>query len=207
MPMLNFASWYDYIFEGVLGTLRKNAARLAPLQPGLKVLDIGCGTGSQLRYFSDNGYRIYGIDLSQPMLGLAKSKLGENAFLAMGNALRIPFPAQTFDLVICSLFVHQLAPALRSEMLIETSRVIKPSGQFLLVDFHVLSSRSFRGSLTYTLISTIEFMAGWEHFSNSRDFLDRGGIPPLAMEHQWRIQESIVVGNGNLGIYLLNRDN
>lgn len=203
--MLNFARWYDYIFEWVLGTLRKNTASLAPLQPGLKVLDIGCGTGSQLRYFSDRGYQICGIDLSQTMLGLAKSKLGENALLAMGDAIRIPFPSQTFDLVIASLFIHQLAPALRSAMLVETSRVIKPSGQILLVDFHVLSRRSVRGNLTYALISTIEFMAGWEHFSNSRDFLARDGIPPLAIEHQWRIKKKIVTGNGNLGIYLLGR--
>jgi len=205
--MLNFARWYDFIFEGVLKTLRKNAAILAPLQPGLTVLDIGCGTGSQLRYYSDSECEIYGIDLSRPMLGLAKSKLGDQAFLAVGDAIRIPYPAQTFDLVISSLFIHQLDPALRSAMMIETSRVAKPGGQILLVDFHQLSRGSIRGSLTFGLISLIEFIAGWEHFSNSRDFLARGGIPPLAIEHQWIIQKSIVVGNGNLGIYLLGREN
>lgn len=203
--MLNFARWYDFIFEWILGALRKNTASLVPLQPGLKVLDIGCGTGSQLRYLSDRGYKIYGIDLSEPMLGLAKSKLGKNALLSMGDAIRIPFPAQTFDLVISSLFIHQLAPALRSAMLVETSRVIKPGGQILLVDFRVLSRRSVRGNLTYALISTIEFMAGWKHFSNSRDFLARDGIPPLAIEHQWRIQKTVVTGYGNLGVYLLGR--
>jgi demethylmenaquinone methyltransferase/2-methoxy-6-polyprenyl-1,4-benzoquinol methylase len=204
-PILNFAGWYDSIFEGVLGGLRAAAARIVPPQEGMKVLDIGCGTGSQLAFYDKPGCQVYGIDLSQPMLRVARSKLGERAGLSIGDALQIPHQERTFNLVISSLFIHQLHPDQRTAMLEEAVRVLKPEGQILLVDFHVQDSRSIIGKLTYAVISMIEFFAGWEHFSNSRDFLAKGGIPPIAGNLGLRVRKEFVVGNGNLGVYLLNK--
>jgi ubiquinone/menaquinone biosynthesis C-methylase UbiE len=199
----NFARWYDPIFEGVLGGLRASAARVVPPHQGLKVLDIGCGTGAQLAYYQAGGSQVFGIDLSKPMLQVAKSNLGNQAALTVGDALRIPFPDRTFDLVISSLFIHQLHPGLRAAMLEEVVRVLQPEGKILLIDFHVQDKRSFTGKLIFIFISMIEFFAGWEHFNNSRDFLSHGGIPPLAAAQGLRNRKSIVVGNGNLGVYLL----
>jgi ubiquinone/menaquinone biosynthesis C-methylase UbiE len=206
-PILNFARWYDRIFEGTLGSLREIAARAVPPQEGIQILDIGCGTGSQLAIYNHAGCQIYGIDLSQPMLRIAKSKLGDRAGLTMGDALQLPHQEQTFDLVISSLFIHQLDPGQRSAMLEEAVRVLRPGGQILLVDFHVQERRSISGKFTYAFISMIEFFAGWEHFSNSRDFLAKGGIPPIADHMGLRVRKSFVVGYGNLGVYLLHRDN
>ena len=90
-------------------------------------------------------------------------------------------------------------------MLEEAGRVLKPEGQILLVDFHVQTKQSFLGKLTYAFISIVEFFAGWEHFSNSRDFLANGGIPALASGLELGIRKSIIVGNGNLGVYLLQQ--
>jgi ubiquinone/menaquinone biosynthesis C-methylase UbiE len=201
--MLIFARWYDPIFEGVLGSLRASAARIAPPHEGMKVLDIGCGTGAQLAFYQAGGSQVFGIDLSKPMLQVAKSNLGNQAALTVGDALGIPFPEGTFDLVISSLFLHQLHPGLRAAMLEEVIRVLQPEGQILLIDFHVQDKRSFTGKLIFIFISMIEFFAGWEHFNNSRDFLSHGGIPPLAAAQGLRNRKSIVVGKGNLGVYLL----
>jgi len=205
-PFLNFARWYDPIFEILLSGLRATAARVAPQREGMKGMDIGCGTGAQLEIYHAAGCQVYCIDLAQPMLKIARSKLGEGAVLSVGDALRIPHPDQAFDLVISSLFIHQLQPGLRTVMLEESARVLKPDGQILLVDFHVQAKRSFLGKLTYAFISVIEFFAGWEHFSNSRDFLANGGIPTLVSGLELEIQKSIIVGNGNLGVYLLHQD-
>jgi len=204
-PFLNFARWYDPIFENLLGGLRALVARLAPPRDGMKILDIGCGTGAQLDIYHAAGCQVCGIDLAQPMIRVAKSKLGEGAVLSVGDALRIPHPDQAFDLVISSLFIHQLQPGLRAAMLEEAGRVLKSEGQILLVDFHVQAKRSLLGKLTYAFISVIEFFAGWEHFSTSRDFLAKGGIPTLASGLELGIRKSIIVGNGNLGVYLLQQ--
>ena len=201
--MLNIARWYDTIFEGVLGGLRSMAARVVPPAEGMRVLDIGCGTGAQLAIYQAGGCQVFGIDLSQPMLRVARSNLDHPAVLTIADALRIPYPDRTFDLVISSLFLHQINPGMRAAVLNEAARVLQPEGQILLIDFHFQNKRSIKGKLTHAFISMIEFFAGWEHFSNSRDFLAQGGIPPLAADHGLQNRKTFVVGNGNLGVYLL----
>lgn len=201
--ILAIARWYDPLFESVLGGLRAMTARVVPPKKGMKVLDVGCGTGAQLAIYQQGGCEVCGIDLSPPMLKVAKSKLGEKAALTNSDAIRIPYPNDTFDLVLSSLFLHQINAPLRSAVLEETIRLLKPDGQILLVDFHPEAARPIKGRLTYYFISTIEFFAGWEHFRNSRDFLSRGGIPKLAMDQRLKIHKTFVVGNGNLGVYLM----
>jgi ubiquinone/menaquinone biosynthesis C-methylase UbiE len=202
--ILDTARWYDPLFEGVLGDLRAMAARVVPPKKGLKVLDVGCGTGAQLAIYQEGGCEVCGIDLSQPMLKVAKSKLGEKAALTNGDAIRMPYPNDTYDLVLSSLFLHQLNSPSRSAALEEVMRVLKPEGQILLIDFRLMEARSIKGKLTHFFISTIEFFAGWEHFSNSRNFLSQGGIPKLALGQGLKIRKTFVVGNGNLGVYLLH---
>ena len=202
---LNFARFYDPVFGKLLGGLRELVARVAVPDQGLKVLDIGCGTGSQLSIYDNSGCQVHGIDLAAAMLDVAKSKLEAGAGLCVGNALQIPYSNQSFDLVISSLFLHQLRSAQRGGMLEEALRVLKPSGKLVLIDFHHQDKRTLQGNLTYIFISIIEFFAGWEHFSNSRDFLARGGIPDLAASLGVDIRKSIIVGNGNMGVYLLRQ--
>ena len=179
------------------------AARVVPPKKGMKVLDVGCGTGAQLAIYQEGGCEVSGIDLSPPMLRVAKSKLDEKAVLTNSDAIRMPYPNDTFELVLSSMFLHALNASLRSAALEEAMRVLQPDGYILLIDFHPLEARSIKGKLTFFFISTIEFFAGWEHFSNSRDFLSRGGIPKLAKDQGLKIRKTFVVGNGNLGVYLL----
>lgn len=201
---LNIARWYDSLFEGILGGVRAMAARVAPPRKGMKVLDIGCGTGAQLAIYQEGECQVSGIDLSQPMLKIARSKLDNQAVLINGNALRMPYPDATFDLVLSSLFLHQLNPGIRAAVLGEALRVLQPEGQLLLIDFHTEDKRSMKGKLTHSIISVVEFFAGWEHFSNSRDFIAHGGIPSLAAGLGLKNRKTFVVGNENLGVYLLH---
>jgi ubiquinone/menaquinone biosynthesis C-methylase UbiE len=200
---MDMARWYDPLFAGVLDNPRRLATRIAPLRNGMKALDIGCGTGKQLASYQDMGCKLFGVDLSLQMLGVAKDSLAGEAGLVNGDALRLPFRAATFDLVIASLFLHQLNSQGRLFVLDEAVRVVRPGGQILLIDFHPGSSRSISGKLTHLAISMLEFFAGQEHFRNSRNFLNQGGIPELATKQGFYLRKSVVLGNGNLGIYLL----
>ena len=203
---LDFAKWYDPLFGRVLRGLREMAARVAAPKRGMRVLDVGCGTGAQLAIYEQAGCEVYGIDLSQSMLRIARTKLSEQAVLTSGDATRMPFPDQAFDLVISSLFLHQLDAGVRSVALEEAKRVVHPDGRILLVDFHPGPVNSMKGKLTEIFISSVEFLAGWEHYSNSRDFLSRGGIPYLASNHHLKLRKKFIVGDGNLGIFLLYLD-
>jgi ubiquinone/menaquinone biosynthesis C-methylase UbiE len=199
----DFARYYDPLFGGVFRGLRAVVGRMAAPKSGMRVLDVGCGTGAQLAILQQVGCQVFGIDLSEPMLRVARSKLGDQAVLIHGDATRTPFPDHAFDLVLCSLFLHQLKVCVRSLALEEAQRVVRKDGRILLVDFHPEPARSIGGRLTEFVVSSVEFLAGWEHYSNSRDFLSRGGVSALVSNHHLMIQKEFILWRGNLGIYSL----
>lgn len=203
IPILGTARWYDPIFAGVLGGIRELAIRMAPSGKGMRILDVGCGTGRQLANYQDRGAELFGIDLSTQMVNVAKSNLKGEAGLVNGDALQLPYAMATFDLVISSLFLHQLNAESRTFVLDEIVGVLKPEGQILLIDFHPDSNRTLMGKLTYLVIAFVELFAGWEHYSNSRQFLSQGGIPKLTESQALGLRKMKVVGNGNIGLYLL----
>jgi ubiquinone/menaquinone biosynthesis C-methylase UbiE len=90
------------------------------------VLEVGCGTGHFLRWLCELGLYTVGLDLSRPMLEEAK-KLGAGVYL-QGDALKLPFPAKSFDLVALITTLEFLPDPLQS--LAEALRV---SGKGLIL--------------------------------------------------------------------------
>lgn len=66
---------------------------------GLKILEIGCGTGHNLAYFDFLGLAATGIELSPQMLRVAFTKLPPCSRLIQGDARRLPFADNSFDIV------------------------------------------------------------------------------------------------------------
>ena len=93
---------------------------------GSKVLDVGCNSGEFLKLLQEKGCDAVGVDISEPLLEIAKGK-GLNVIKA--DAETLPFPDQSFDVVILrEVLVHLHDPV---KALKEIKRVLKPSG-FLL---------------------------------------------------------------------------
>lgn len=70
---------------------------------GRKVLEVGCGCGTDLLQFARAGAQVHGIDLSEHSVELTRKRLrlyGLHAEVAHGDAESLPFPADYFDLVI-----------------------------------------------------------------------------------------------------------
>ena len=83
-------------------------ASCLPLDPGIKVLDLGCGTGLELKeYFSLNPTaKITGIDLSPEMLNALREKFPNKEMnLILGSYFDVPFGVNEFD---CGLSVESL---------------------------------------------------------------------------------------------------
>lgn len=72
--------------------------------PGrLKILDVGCGTGELSLLFAKMGHEVTGIDLSEKMLEIAKTKAkarGMDLVFEKGDAEQPAFPPASFDVVI-----------------------------------------------------------------------------------------------------------
>jgi ubiquinone/menaquinone biosynthesis C-methylase UbiE len=103
-----------------------------------EVLDIGVGTGRNLAYYPA-GVRLTGIDLSAPMLAVARQRadqLGRPADLRIGDAQALEFADETFDTVVFTLALCSI-PDDRTAIS-EAQRVLRPGGQLLLME-HVAS--------------------------------------------------------------------
>ncbi|MFB2919521.1 MULTISPECIES: class I SAM-dependent methyltransferase [Aerosakkonema] len=102
----------------------------------MTLLDVGCGAGHTAFAFAPYVREAIGVDLSQGMLieakQLADAKAKANVHFREASATALPFPDKHFDIVTCRYVAHHfpsLTPALT-----EIVRVLKPDGQFLLVD-------------------------------------------------------------------------
>jgi len=113
---------------------------LAPLDTK-KLLEVGCGTGSQLREFIKWGVRpenITGIDLLVDRVAEAKYLCPEAVRIVYGNAAELAFPDATFDLVVQStVFTSVLDAPMKQQMASEMLRVVKDDGFILWYDYHV----------------------------------------------------------------------
>ena len=196
---------YDAFTEPFNAGLRHMGLRMAAPRKGLRVLEIGCGTGTNLRNYQQAGSDVIGIDLSPQMLAMARRKLDPTARLIRGDATRLPFPGEAFDQVIAMLTIHEMPRFKRAEVMGEMVRVLKDEGRLLLIDFHSGPLQRPKGYVIKLLVLLIERIAGREHFANYRDFIARGGLPPLIEGCRSRVAQQRIVSGGNLALFLAHK--
>jgi ubiquinone/menaquinone biosynthesis C-methylase UbiE len=193
---------YDRLFDATNRTLRLVGSRTVRPHAGARVLDVGCGTGTQLGVYGRLGCRLFGLDSSPSMLGRARKRLGGSADLTLGDACSVPFPSTTFDLVLSMLTLHGMPLDTRVGALSEMKRLLMPGGRALLIDFHPGPYRPLRGWFSRAVIVLVELLAGGEHFANHRDFMRHGGLPALAAGSGFRLERQRLLGGGVFAVQL-----
>lgn len=100
-----------------------------------RVLELGTGTGeTALRLLGGRSdVELVGIDESEPMLEVARSRLGAGATLDVAR-LQDPLPDGPFDLVASALCVHHLDADEKRALFSRIARVLRPGGRFVLGD-------------------------------------------------------------------------
>ena len=202
-PYRKMAPWYDTIIEPFTASLRSKVVRLCPPVEGLKVLEVGCGTGTNLVPFQKAGCRVSGIDLSPAMIAQAQKKLNAQADFRVGDASGMPYPDNHFDLTVAMLTLHEMPAKIRPLVIKEMVRVLKANGKMLLVDYQCEPNRTPLGWLGKGITYIIERMAGGSHFKNYQDYMARNGLPPLFTAQQLAIHKKTDAANGNIVFYLL----
>jgi SAM-dependent methyltransferase len=139
----DLAGWFcdTFLFRGKLRELRLRTANLARIQPGEQVLDAGCGTGTlamdvQQRVGATG--RVFGIDPGTRQIARARAKAARRNLpidFQIGVIEQLPFPDQTFDVVLSTIMLHHLPDGLKRAGLTEIVRVLKPGGRLVIADF------------------------------------------------------------------------
>jgi ubiquinone/menaquinone biosynthesis C-methylase UbiE len=143
--ILHAAAGYDWLVWlvtfGRERTFREKVIRLARLEPGESILDVGCGTRTLAiaakRPVGPTG-SVHAIDASPEMIARAigkARKAGLEVLFKNALAEALPFPDAHFDVVLTTLMLHHLPRKARQQCAREIRRVLKPRGRVLAVDF------------------------------------------------------------------------
>lgn len=136
-------SYDSYMRKMTLGrerALREMTVKLAQVKPGDCVLEVGCGTGTLTlaaqRQAGPSG-KVYGIDVIPGMIELSRQKAEQahvDIAFQLGSIDDIPFPANQFDVVLCSFMIFHMSEMVRRKGITEIYRVLKPQGRLLVLD-------------------------------------------------------------------------
>lgn len=151
----DIADQYDFfnlVMSGGLLKLWHRAFRhRTGLQPGGRALDICCGTGDltiiAARQVGPDGH-VTGLDFSEEMLAVGERKITRAGVagwttLVQGDALNLPFAADSFDAVSIGFAMRNVADINRT--LAEMTRVVRPGGRVLCLEISRPMNRLLRG--------------------------------------------------------------
>jgi ubiquinone/menaquinone biosynthesis C-methylase UbiE len=108
---------------------------LAKVQPGMRVLDVACGTGVVTRLAAErvgSAGRVVGLDINAAMLSVARrlAPVGASVEWLEASALAMPFPDSSFDIIFCQHGLQQFPD--RPAALREMRRLLVPGGRLAL---------------------------------------------------------------------------
>ena len=130
---------YDLINDlqsfGLHRVWKRRVLRMAKVQPGERALDVCCGTGDLAFALARAGAAVDALDFSDAMLGVARqrARATANPKFQQGDAMRLPFPDQTFDVVTVGYGLRNLRDWKAG--LHEMHRVARPGARLLVLDF------------------------------------------------------------------------
>jgi ubiquinone/menaquinone biosynthesis C-methylase UbiE len=135
-----FLPLYDPLLK-LLGTERAREQLLAQagLRPSDRVFDLGCGTGTLAVLIKKRfpQIEIAGLDPDPKALARARKKAAREGLTIQfdeGFGDQLPYPAASFDRVFSSLMFHHLPAEEKVASLAEVHRVLKPGGEFHMMD-------------------------------------------------------------------------
>ena len=137
-----------YGYPGKQGVLRSRLARIArrlvlypeywhlrfvgrdilPFRGEGRILDVGCGTGKDLRLLRERGWDAYGVEFSPVAVDYAKRKYGLN--VTLGDLSSARYESKFFDVVFFNHSLEHMYDPL--ETLREAHRILKPDGLLLI---------------------------------------------------------------------------
>lgn len=134
--------FYDFAIRVTLreARLRRRLVDQANIQPGHRVLELGCGTATfslLIKQLQPNA-AVIGLDIDPEILAIAKRKIdkaGVELTLVRGSAVEPPFASGSFERVVSMLVLHHLTTDDKLRALTAARRLLTPGGELHIADF------------------------------------------------------------------------
>ena len=166
-----------------------------PEAPGAQVLDLGCGTGLELRWYyrRNPAARITGIDLSEKMLAaLAQRFAAQKPTLIQGSYFEAPLGEGAYDAAVSVESLHHFTKEEKIGLYEKLRNSLKPGGYFILTDYFAASDaqeQQFREELAQ--LKQAQGVEGLYHFDtpltveHEREALLAAGFPRVEILGSW----------------------
>lgn len=197
------APW-DSVVSFVYRNMPKDAEPSA-----IKILEVGCGTASNLRFFAQEGFQVYGIDAASKAIEVAQNYFSKNdltAELKVGSFETLPFAAGMFDLIIDRAALVHNGTSVQVNAINEIHRCLKTGGKFLYTpyaDTHgsCRAGKPFDDGLTHHITAGTLLNVGHLRFMNRDD------IEAIFPKNVWTfinleyIEQNNLLDNSEFGLH------
>jgi len=168
------------------------------------ILDLGCGIGYYCEFLSNLGVAVFGVDIDQKSIDMAKESYPTINF-SVCSANGIPFKADSFDKVLCTEILEHIKD--EDKAIKEIYRVTKPGGLILI------TVPCFEG-IFGSLIKEIGHSRGCgfeKHFRRGysigtiKELTDRNGLKLLSYNYSMTLFTELYMGFTKLAFLLLEK--
>ena len=198
---------YDPLIRYFLreNTFKRRLIQQAHIQPGQRVLDLGCGTGTLTllvkQHHSDSD--VLGIDGDPAILAQARAKslaARANVTFTQGMAFSLPYPDNSFDRILSSLVFHHLTREHKRRAIAEIYRVLRPGGEVHIADWGKPHNAVMRAAFL-----SVQMLDG---FATTQDSVTGQLVGLLADAgfHEARETEACMTILGSLCLYRARKD-
>ncbi len=181
-------------FEGYHAVMAE-IIQLAKVEPGIRLLDLGTGTGSLAQRFFEMGCKVVGTDFSQEMLRIARRKAPAITFLDWD--LRKPWPEEltgTFDRIVSAYVFHHFTLPRKVELIAALMDRLRIGGKIILADLSFVDRPHINRA-------RIQYKEGWDE----EEYWVVDETLPVLQQRGWQVDYRQV--SNCAGIYHITPDN
>lgn len=113
-----------------------------------KILDMGCGNGKNAIYLEARKFKVWGFDISEKAVSVAKRRVSSGNFI-VADVAQLPYKRKYFDIIIDWGLFHCIPVRKRSCVKKEILRILKPGGYYIMRTFFCPKGHPARTPLFY----------------------------------------------------------